>query len=126
MSMNEPIGNNDRVAAGTTWDQKERFVGGRGSNTNLQYMYTQGPQGRPDGAGIPNVPPIPSQYLQQQTSGQSQRPGVNTLGHPGQGQGGNGGQPLQGFINSPIDVPSLIASKGYNPSNFDIRPAFVS
>jgi hypothetical protein len=130
MSMNAPSTSNDRAltATGTTtWDQKERFLGGRGSNPNLQYMYAQGQQGRPDGAGIPNVPPIPSQYLQQQQpGGQGPRLGVATQGQPGQGQGGNGGQSLQGFVNSPIDVPSLIALKGYNPSNFDIRPTFVS
>lgn len=129
MSMNASSNNNDRAltASGTTtWDQKERLLGGRGSNPNLQYMFVQGQQGRPDGAGIPNVPPIPSQYLQQQPGGQGPRLGVTTQVQPGQGQGGNGGQSLQGFVNSPIDVPSLIALKGYNPANFDIRPSFVS
>jgi hypothetical protein len=58
------------------------------------------------------------------TGAQGLRPGVATQGQPG--QSGNGGQSLQGFVNSPIDVPSLIALKGYNPSNFDIRPQFVS
>lgn len=122
---------NDRAltASGTTtWDQKERLLGGRGSNPNLQYMYTQGQQGRGDGAGIPNVPPIPSQYLQQQPGGNGSRMGVAQYGQgqPGPGQAGNSGQPMQGFANSPIDVPSLIAAKGYNPSNFDVRPTFVS
>lgn len=127
---NPPNNSNDRAltAAGTTtWDQKERLLGGRGSNPNLQYMYAQGQQGRPDGAGVPNVPPIPSQYLQ--PGGQGPRLGVTTQfgqGQQGQGQAGSGGQSLQGFVNSPIDVPSLIALKGYNPSNFDIRPTFVS
>jgi hypothetical protein len=32
--------------------------------------------------------------------------------HP---QGDNNGQLVPGFINSPVDVPSLIAGKGYNP-----------
>jgi hypothetical protein len=103
----------------TTWDQKERLLGGRGSNPNLQYIYDQ--QGRPD-PSIPNVPPIPAQYLQQ-VGGQGPRLGVAP--QFAQGQTGNGGQSLQGFVTTPIDVPSLIASKGYNPANFDIRPTFA-
>jgi YTH domain-containing family protein len=125
MSMNAQSTSNDRAltaAGSSSWDQKAR-LGGRGSNPNLQYMYTQGQQGRPDGAGIPSVPAIPPQYLQQQPGGQGLRPDMTPQGQPGQGQGGNG---LQGFVNSPIDVPSLIALKGYNPSNFDTRPSFVS
>jgi hypothetical protein len=52
-------------------------------------------------------------------------------GGMGQGQGGgrvpSGQTPTQGpFVNTPVDVPSLIASKGYNPVNFDLRPGFVS
>jgi hypothetical protein len=124
MSMNASSDRGFNASGPTPWDMKERPLGGRGSNPNLQYMYAQGQQGRPDGAGIPNVPPIPSQYLQQQhPGGPGLRPGVATQGQPGQGN--NGGQSLQGFVNSPIDVPSLIALKGYNPSNFDIRPPFV-
>jgi len=132
VNVNASGNSNDRAlttTTGTTWEQKDRLLGGRGSNPNLQYVYAQGQQGRPDGAGIPNVPPIPPQYLQQQPGGQGQRLGMAPQfgqGQLGQGQGGNGGQPLQGFINSPIDVPSLIALKGYNPSNFDVRPVFVS
>jgi YTH domain-containing family protein len=131
LNVNASGNSNDRAltTTGTTWEQKDRLLGGRGSNPNLQYVYAQVQQGRPDGAGIPNVPPIPPQYLQQQPGGQGQRLGVAPQfgqGQLGQGQGGNGGQPLQGFINSPIDVPSLIALKGYNPSNFDVRPVFVS
>lgn len=121
------VNNNDRaltVTGTTTWDQKERLLGGRTSNPNLQYMYDQ--QGRPD-PSIPNVPPIPAQYLPQ-AAGQGPRL-VTTpqfgQGQPGQGQIGNGNQTLQGFT-TPIDVPSLIVSKGYNPANFDIRPNFVS
>jgi hypothetical protein len=115
---------NDRAltATGTTtWDQKERLLGGRGSNPNLQYIYDQ--QGRPD-PSIPNVPPIPAQYLLQ-SAGQGPRLGVAPQFGQGQGQTGNGTQSLQGFVNTPIDVPSLITSKGYNPSNFDIRPSFA-
>jgi len=31
----------------------------------------------------------------------------------------------QGFVSTPIDVPSLIATKGYNPSTFETRPQFA-
>jgi hypothetical protein len=30
------------------------------------------------------------------------------------------------FLASPIDVPTMIAQKGYNPATFDTRPDFVS
>ncbi|CAE6438041.1 unnamed protein product [Rhizoctonia solani] len=55
---------------------------------------------------------------------------VNTaVGGPGQGVNnsavgngnGNGGTSPSGYL-SPVDIPSLIVSKGYNPANFDIRP----
>ena len=32
---------------------------------------------------------------------------------------------LQGFLSSPVDLPTLVATKGYNPQHFDIRPQFV-
>lgn len=35
-------------------------------------------------------------------------------------------QAQAGAVDSPIDIPSLIANKGYNPTNFDLRPANVS
>jgi YTH domain-containing family protein len=101
-----------------SWDQKDRSLGSRGSNPNLQYGYQQQAK-----AGIPNVPSIPQQYLQQQQQQQQQQAGTSRLSvaalSQGQGQG-------QGFANSPVDVPSLIATKGYNPINFDVRPQFVS
>jgi len=132
-----------QTAGGISWDQKDRILGGRSSNPNLQYGYQQGQgQGGQQGGkgGVPNVPPIPQQYLQQQQQQQQggvPRPGVTTSfgqqsgvgqGQAGMGQGGMGGgtgQSPQGFANTPIDVPSLIATKGYNPANFDIRPQFV-
>ncbi|TFY66670.1 hypothetical protein EVG20_g4419 [Dentipellis fragilis] len=113
-SMNE---RDDRAfTASGTWDQKERLLSGRGSNPNLNYGYGQGkgPQ------GVPNVPPIPSQYLNQPGMG-TPRLGVATQAQPGPL---GAGQP-QGFLTSPIDVPTLIATKGYNPPNFDIRPTFA-
>ena len=124
--MTGPATTSDRAITATgQWDQKERLLG-RTSNPNFQFMFAQGQQGV--GAGIPNVPPIPSQYLQQQPGGNTSRLGTTQMGQsqPGQAQIGNGSQSLQGFVSTPIDVPSLIAAKGYNPSNFDIRPSFVS
>ncbi|QRW16487.1 YTH domain family protein [Rhizoctonia solani] len=56
---------------------------------------------------------------------------VNTaVGGPGQGMNnsavgsGNGGNSPSGYL-SPVDIPSLIVSKGYNPATFDIRPQFA-
>ncbi|KAG8691417.1 hypothetical protein FRC11_004181 [Ceratobasidium sp. 423] len=55
---------------------------------------------------------------------------VNTaVGGPSQGMNngtvgngnGNGGTSPSGYL-SPVDIPSLIVSKGYNPATFDIRP----
>jgi len=138
--MNQQYGNppqqvgRDRAltASGTTnWDQKERVLGGRASNPNLQYMYQSG-QGNKGGNGIPNVPPIPSQYLNQ-----SQAPRLgpstnfNVVGNDrGQGNGNNGnggGQAPLGVdgVSTPVDVPTLLATKGYNPVDFDIKPIFA-
>ncbi|KAL0067092.1 hypothetical protein AAF712_005879 [Marasmius tenuissimus] len=56
------------------WDGKERTLQGRSSNPNMQYSYHQKtPSGSSTGGGIPgntgeripDVPPIPAQYLQQ-------------------------------------------------------------
>ncbi|CAE6434079.1 unnamed protein product [Rhizoctonia solani] len=56
---------------------------------------------------------------------------VNTaVGGSGQGMNnsavgsGNGGNSPSGYL-SPVDIPSLIVSKGYNPATFDIRPQFA-
>lgn len=137
-------GNNSGTAS---WEPKDRVLGGRASNPNLQYGYRQGGQhskslssssagsgggggGMPSGP-VPNVPAIPQQYLQQQ---QQPRLGVATsfggqqggAGQQAQGQGTTSGQtPTTAFANTPIDVPSLIATKGYNPTAFDVRPTFV-
>lgn len=42
-----------------------------------------------------------------------------------QPQSDNNLQSLTGFLSSPVDLPTLIATKGYNPQHFDIRPQFV-
>jgi len=97
---------------GASWEQRDKFLGQRTSNSNLNNRYSQGHKGN-----IPDVPPIPPQYLNQQ-SAQAPRMG-NSQGQMPRDQS------TPGYINSPVDVPSLIAGKGYNPSTFDIHPGFV-
>ncbi|EMD38199.1 hypothetical protein CERSUDRAFT_64463 [Gelatoporia subvermispora B] len=122
-------GHRDRAftASGTSnWDQKERLLNGRASNTSLHNLYQtqQGKLGGNGNGGIPSVPPIPAQYLNQ---GQAPRLGSSvsssSQGHS-RGQSSQGGS-LDGFITSPMDVPTLIAAKGYNPVDFDTRPLFA-
>jgi YTH domain-containing family protein len=139
MQQNQPQRQNDRddqhtrdrafTASGSgPWDAKERFMGSRMSNPNLHNVY----QTKNGGAGIPSVPSIPAQYLNQ---GQGPRMGLanasqgNQQSPEGRGssQGSNAQSPPgDALITSPIDVPSLIATKGYNPAEFDTRPLFVS
>ncbi|KAJ7355956.1 YT521-B-like domain-containing protein [Mycena albidolilacea] len=92
---------------GQGWEggSKDRGLGLRTSNPNLQYGYQQqqASKGQP-------VPPIPQQYMQQQQQ-QQRVPSGQT--------------PTGGFVNTPVDVPSLIASKGYNPTEFNLRPNFA-
>ena len=103
--------------ASGTWDQKERVLQTRSSNPNINYGYNTQQQ-QVKAQGIPSVPAIPAQFLNQQ---QNLRLGLNTQ------LGSLGVLPAQpGILTSPIDVPTLVATKGYNPPNFDTRPAFVS
>jgi hypothetical protein len=104
--------------ASGTWDQKERVLQTRSSNPNINYGYNIQQQQQVKTQGIPSVPAIPAQFLNQQ---QNLRLGLNTQ------MGNLGVMPAQpGILTSPIDVPTLVATKGYNPPNFDTRPAFVS
>lgn len=122
---------NHRERAFTTganpWDQKERVVTGKLSNPNMQHLY----QGQNGASNIPNVPSIPSQFLNN-SQGQGPRMGVsqssgNAANQQSRSlQGSNQSPPNDGFLTSPIDVPTLIATKGYNPVDFDTRPFFVS
>ncbi|THH27431.1 hypothetical protein EUX98_g6765 [Antrodiella citrinella] len=104
------------------WDQKDR-MSGRQSNPNMQQSYGK------NGQNVPNVPPIPTQYLN--NSGPAPRMGSSTPSNAqAQQSGRNGGQgsdqnSRDGFIGSPIDVPTLIATKGYNPVEFDTKPYFA-
>ncbi|KIY71060.1 YTH-domain-containing protein [Cylindrobasidium torrendii FP15055 ss-10] len=97
------------------WDPKERSLTPRTSNPNLQQNF----HGRNGSGPAPDVPSIPAQYIQQQHSGAQQpRLGVSTNVPPAARN-----QSAQTF--TPIDVPSLIATKGYNPTNFETRPTFA-
>ncbi|KAI0273443.1 YT521-B-like domain-containing protein [Gloeopeniophorella convolvens] len=118
-----PTGEHDDRAftASGTWDQKERVLANRSSNPNLNYGYGQQQQQQQQqgkGPGVPSVPPIPAQYLNQQ---QNLRLGLNTQ----VGALGVMGTAQPGILTSPIDVPTLVATKGYNPPNFDTRPPFA-
>jgi len=124
----QPTGQQQRATTGETderaftasgtWDQKERTLHTRSSNPNINYG-TNPQQQQSKVQVIPSVPPIPAQFLQA-TQQQNARLGLNTqLG----GVGALGAQP--GLLTSPVDIPTLIATKGYNPQNFDTRPAFV-
>ena len=129
------------------WEQKERVVVGRSSNPNLSGSYRNG-GGNGGNNGIPNVPPIPPQFLNNQ--GQAPRLGKNQLNFGVVG-GGSGGGPhgqhqtmsvnvngtgvnpsatqfptrSESLITSPMDIPTLLATKGYNPVDFDTKPPCV-
>jgi len=135
----------DRAASAGQWEQKDRVIVGRSSNPNLSGSYRGGNGGN---NGIPTVPPIPPQFLNNQGQaprlGQNQNHfgvvgGVTGNGHHGQNQGGgvNGNGtgmsttatrfPIgsDNLITSPVDIPTLLATKGYNPVEFDIKPPCV-
>ena len=137
----------DRAASAGQWEQKDRVIVGRSSNPNLSGSYRNG-GGNGGNNSIPNVPPIPPQFLNNQGQaprlGQNQNHfgvvgGVTGNGQHGQNQGGgvNGGGtgmssaatqfPIgsDNLITSPVDVPTLLATKGYNPVEFDIKPPCV-
>ena len=129
-------------------EPKERVLAGRSSNPNLSGSYRNGGSNGGN-SGIPNVPPIPPQFLGNQ--GQAPRLGQNqnNFGVVGGGSGGgqhdqNQGGGINGngigtnasatqfpirsenLITSAVDVPTLLATKGYNPVEFDIKPPCVS
>lgn len=103
----------------STWDRGEKHLTERTSNSSLNYGYNQGRKG-----SVSSVPPIPPQYLNQMGAMQAPRLGF-AQGQLQQSQSDNNLQSLTGFLSSPVDLPTLIATKGYNPQHFDIRPQFV-
>lgn len=119
---------------------QERTVGGRSSNPNLSQAFNNPYGGNQSYNNVPPPPPIPAQYLNQvsgvQHSGRLNAGSAFTQ-QGNQGNGGVGGEAnrhpaaLQPgnpatYLSSPIDVPTMIAQKGYNPAGFDIKPPFVS
>jgi YTH domain-containing family protein len=132
-----------RSVSSSERDPKGRMLKGRGSNPNINQTH-QGQFGGVFGH-MPPPPSIPTQYLNQVQSGRFMsggNVGASAAGYTaGNGQqfGGSGipGQQAgiqqqpptldpMAFLASPIDVPTMIAQKGYNPATFDTRPAFVS
>ncbi|KAL5511320.1 hypothetical protein ACEPAH_4536 [Sanghuangporus vaninii] len=101
------------------WEQNKRPLGARTSNPNLQ----QNMRGNFDASGLPPNPPVPAQYLGQQDV---QRLGpTGSFGQTIRSPAPNGVQIPSGFVATPLDVPSLVAAKGYNPTTFDCKPAFA-
>lgn len=122
-------GSRGNIPSGGSWDQQDRGLAPRTSNSNLRYSSGY------DASDLPPNRPIPAQYLNQQ---QAQRGGMrqgatSPYAQVAQaiGQGplslGSGQQQLDnpGFMNASIDVATLIAAKGYNPATFDVNPTFV-
>jgi hypothetical protein len=109
---------------GGSWNQKDPNLRGSASNPNLRYGYQQnaGHTKTSSGSAVPSVPPIPPQYLQQQGN-QVNRPGLGIAA--GFNDAPSDPPPVQPFLEASIDVPSLVATKGYNPAQFDTRPAFA-
>ncbi|VDB82679.1 unnamed protein product [Peniophora sp. CBMAI 1063] len=98
-------------SASGTWDQKDRLLAQRTSTPNLHGAYTKNQY-------VPQVPAIPAQFLNQQA-------GAGRLNTNMPNQPANYNQQVQNLLSSPVDVPTLVATKGYNPTNFDTRPAFA-
>lgn len=113
-----------RRASNASAPGSERGLVSRTSNSNLQYSAANY-----DASGLPPNPPLPTQYLNQQ-GGTSQGPRHVVSGFSqGQIQApvANGGQQVApGFLSAPLDVPTLTAAKGYNPTQFDCKPLYVS
>jgi len=105
-----------------TWNQKEQNLRGSASNPNLRYgsQPSGGHTKASSGSAVPSVPPIPPQYLQQQGN-QVNRQGLGI----GYDAPNDPPPPVQPLIEAPIDISTLVATKGYNPAQFDIRPPFA-
>lgn len=118
------------TASGIMWDQKDRVLATRSSNPNLQFQQQQANQGW-NASGGPPVPAIPTQYLQQQSHAPrlgavtNYGGGLGLQGNINSGQQQSNSPGTPSYAGSPIDVPTLIATKGYNPTNFEIRPTFA-
>ncbi|KDQ19792.1 hypothetical protein BOTBODRAFT_377598 [Botryobasidium botryosum FD-172 SS1] len=144
-----------KTVSSMAWNQKEKILGAREDVPPMPTFNQQYSQQRQGGqniygdnmssGGLPGgfnsqLNDMSNQFGGQQQ--QQQRPRIN-INIPGMNnplmQQGRGQAPgftnnalaqVQaqdaGFLSSPVDVPSLIAAKGYNPANFEIKPSFVS
>ena len=101
------------------WEGREPALSAGGSNSNLHYGYhNKNTSSSSVGSGvgnetIPNVPPIPPQYIQQPQRISNSQNSNQTV------------PDVQQLLTTSIDVPTLIATKGYNPPTFDNKPAFA-
>jgi len=101
----------------------DRNLRTRMSNPNMQYGADRDGYGSGATSPMPPVPQIPVQYLNQVAGTQPPRLGANALygtnymQNPAASYGGN--ESMTGPV---VDIPSLIAAKGYNPPNFDTKP----
>lgn len=113
---------------GNSWNQKDHSLRGRASNPSLQFGQQQiisNHAKASSGSAVPSVPPIPPQYLQPGTQTNRQGLGISTAFNDISVPTVPAGQTPQPVLETPIDVPTLIAMKGYNPAQFDIRPSFA-
>lgn len=101
----------------SSWDQKDRVLSHRTSSSNLPYGYQQGASQHGRNGSSGGGSQGQGQYVQQ--------PRPNVASPFGQQQSTPGQTPAPGFLTAPIDVPTLITTKGYNPIDFDTKPAFA-
>jgi hypothetical protein len=96
------------------------------SNPNLQYAEDREAFGSGSTSPMPPVPQIPTQYLNQVAGAQPPRLGPNSLYGPAYAHNPVASYPSNDAMMAPVvDIPSLIATKGYNPVNFDTKPTDV-
>lgn len=101
----------------------DRHLRSRMSNPNLQYAEEREAFGSGSTSPMPPVPQIPSQYLNQVAGAQPPRLGPNSLYSPAYAHNPVASYPSNDAMMAPVvDIPSLIAAKGYNPVNFDTKP----
>lgn len=103
------------------WEGREPALSAGGSNSHLHHgdhNKNSSPSSLGGGVGngnetIPNVPPTPWQYIQQPQRMSNSQNSNQTV------------PDVQQLLTTSIDVPTLIATKGYNPPTFDNKPAFA-
>jgi YTH domain-containing family protein len=105
----------------------DRQLRSRLSNPNLQYGSDRDFYGSSATSALPPVPQIPAQYLNQGTTIQPPRLGANPVFSNSYIHNPIASYATNDSIGSPaVDIPTLIATKGYNPVNFDTKPVNVT